>query len=403
MRGRLTLSFVVVTLALVLAALVLHSYTVEDRLREHESAELRREVATMAVAVEQRRELGRTVDSEFLSGLVGEAYRVEYASADGSTVTAEGVEYVGNDPDQDLQATADAEGAGQLTLRQSDAVLAQLSERDRSSLTLLVLILAVLAGLIGYFVARLLTAPFSRLADAANQLSRGRFDLDLPSTRMPEARAIGNALKASAGQLQERLSSETAFAEHASHVLRTPLTGLRLEMEDLATRDDLPEEVRDTAHRSVGRIESMDAVAGELVQLARRGSLVAGAEIPLAALATQCAQKWADALAADGRPVAAAVEGWLETTYTPGPVEHLLDLLLPDFLERGAGPTRMVFEADEDGLLRISLSCAEVSPHPPGREPDVPITQARAVVAALGGRLAGDSPSGGLEILLPRR
>ena len=34
----------------------------------------------------------------------------------------------------------------------------------------------------------------------------------------------------------------------------------------------------------------MDAVAGDLVALARRGALVAGAEIPLRDLATQCAQ-----------------------------------------------------------------------------------------------------------------
>ncbi|HRD61866.1 MAG TPA: hypothetical protein PL137_13235, partial [Nocardioides sp.] len=82
--------------------------------------------------------------------------------------------------------------------------------------------------------------PFRQLAVAAGQLGRGRFDLDLPRTRIPEARAIRDALLTSAGQLQERLTSEQAFAEHASHVLRTPLTGLRLELEDLAGRPDVP-------------------------------------------------------------------------------------------------------------------------------------------------------------------
>ena len=184
-------------------------------------------------------------------------------------------------------------------------------------------------------------------------------------------------------------------------MLRTPLTGLRLELEDLAQRDDVPDDVRESATRSVGRIETMDAMAGDLVALSRRGALVAGAEIPLRDLATQCAQTWADALAVQDRAVTAAVEGSIDTTYTPGPVEHILDLLLADILKRGRGAVRMVFEADDEGHLTIDLSCADsiqiTSPHA-----DIPITQARAVITALGGRLTGDTPAH-LSILLPRR
>src|SRR5205085_4438679 len=182
---------------------------------------------------------------------------------------------------------------------------------------------------------------------------------------------------------------EQTFAEHASHVLRTPLTGLRLELEDLAGRDDVPADVRASATRSVGRIEAMDAVAGDLVALARRGALVAGAEIPLRDLATQCAQRWADALAEQDRSVTAAVDGVIDTTYTPGPVEHILDLLLADVLRRGEGPVRLVFEADAEGHLSIEVSSADQRAVP-GPNADIALTQARAVVTALGGRFIGD-------------
>ncbi len=184
-------------------------------------------------------------------------------------------------------------------------------------------------------------------------------------------------------------------------MLRTPLTGLRLELEDLAQRDDVPPDVRQTATRSVGRIEAMDAVAGDLVALARRGALVAGAEIPLRDLATQCAQTWADALDEQDRQLTAAVEGDLDTTYTPGPVEHILDLLLADVLKRGEGAVRMEFDADEEGHLSIGLSCEGVRPVT-GPNVGMSITQARAVVTALGGRLTGETPQQ-LSILLPRR
>lgn len=398
MRPRLTASFVVLSVVLLLGALGVRSWTAHGLLRTHEGRELRAQATTFALLIEQREQLGRPIDRVFLAGLVDTDDRLVYDDGDGAPIVVEGEAF---EERQDGIMASVMAGDGTLTLTQSGDVIDELSDTERGSLGLLVLLVALLAALVGYVMARLLSAPFRQLADAAGQLGRGRFDLDLPHTRIPEAQAISQALLTSAGQLQERLATEQAFAQHASHVLRTPLTGLRLELEDLAGRDDVPADVRDSAARSIGRIEAMDAVADELVALARRGALVAGAGIPLRDLATQSAQTWADALAEQDRQLTAAVEGNLETTYTPGPVEHILDLLLADMLERGEGAVRMEFEANEEGHLSIDVSCADVRA-PVGPSGDLPITQARAVATALGGRLTGDSPEH-LAILLPRR
>jgi signal transduction histidine kinase len=398
MRPRLTASFVVLGVLLLLGVLVIRSWSQHGLLRNNESHELQAQATRTALLIEQRQELERPVDRAFLVGLVNADERLEYDHRDGSPLVIEGADFeTGRDG---IGATVMA-GDGTLTITQSGEVIDELSDTDRGSVGFLLLLVALLAALIGYVMARLLSGPFRQLADAAGQLGRGRFDLDLPRTRIPEAQAISQALLTSAGQLQERLASEQAFAQHASHVLRTPLTGLRLELELLAARDDVPPDVRESAARSIGRIEAMDAVADDLVALARRGALVAGAGIPLRDLATQCAQTWADALAEQDRQLTAAVEGHLETTYTPGPVEHILDLLLADVLKRGEGAVRMEFEADEEGHLSIDLSCADVRT-PVGPNADIPITQARAVATAMGGRLTGDSPER-LAVLLPRR
>ena len=398
MRPRLTASFVVLSVLLLLGALGIRSYTTDALLRTHEGRELRVQASTVALLVEQRLELGRLVDRAFLAGIVDTTERISYDPGDGQAVVVEGKAYDGGG---DAMETSVDVGAGTLVLSQSGSVVDDLAGNDLGSLGFLVLLVSLLAALVGYVMARLLTGPFRQLAGAAGQLGRGRFDLDLPRTRIPEAKAISQALLTSAGQLQERLASEQAFAEHASHVLRTPLTGLRLELEDLGGRDDLPPDVRDSATRLVGRIEAMDAVANDLVAMARRGALVAGAEIPLRDLATQCAQTWADALAEQDRSVTAAVEGDIETTYTPGPVEHILDLLLADVLRRGQGAVRLVFDADAEGHLSIEVWCASVRADT-GPNAGIAVTQARAVVTALGGRLRGESPEH-LSMLLPRR
>jgi signal transduction histidine kinase len=399
-RARLTASFVVLSVVLLVGALWVRGYNEESVLRTHEGRELRDHATTLALLVEQRQQLGQPVDRAFLAGVVDTSDQLEYAAGDGPAVVVEGKAYSDEHPGDALETTVDA-GDGTLTVRQAGSVLDGLADRSLVSLGFLVLLVALVAALVGYLMARWLAAPFRQLAGAAGQLGRGRFDLDLPRSRVPEVQALSAALLTSAGQLQERLSSEQAFAEHASHVLRTPLTGLRLELEDLVQRDDLPADVRASATRSVGRIEAMDSVAGDLVALSRRGALVAGAEIPLRDLATQCAQSWADALAEQDRELTAAVEGKIETTYTPGPVEHILDLLLADVLRRGQGAVRVVFEADEEGHLSIGISCAELRPGLAATS-DVALTQARAVVTALGGRLTGETPEE-LSVLLPRR
>lgn len=410
MRERLTISFILLTVGALAGALLIRSYSLQTDIRAHESAELRREAVVAKLTLEEHVELSEPVDTRFLGQLVGPQYRIVYAKDGQPTVTVRGDEFP-EDPDgsrvgavegTQLVTEIDAAG-GRLSITQSSAVVDDLVNDDRRSIIVLLLLVGIIAGLAGWLAARQLSAPFRKLAVAAELLGRGRFDLELPRSRLPEVRAISTALYGAAGRLQERLSREQEFAQHASHVLRTPLTGLRMELEELTLRDDVPTDARDTVSRSLDRIDSMNVVAGELVELSRRGALVAGSELPLRELATQCAQRWADTLAEHDRPLTAAVEGSLDTTYTPGPVEHILDLLLADVLRRGSGPVRMVFDSHPDGNLRIKITCSGATVLNRGPGTEVPITQARAVATALGGRLLGDDPAEGLEILLPRR
>jgi signal transduction histidine kinase len=287
---------------------------------------------------------------------------------------------------------------------QDGDLLDRLMLTQRWGILLSLLLLALAAGVIGYLFARALARPFLQLATAASALGRGRFDLDLPHTRVPEARQIGDALRTSAKALEVRIEREQMFAQHASHLLRTPLTSMRLELDDLALDDSLEPEVRRTIQRCVQRIEELDAVAGELVGLARGSTNMPGVDVPLHELATGCAQRWADELAHHDRTLTAAVEGDLDTTYTPGPVEHIHELLLVDVLQRSRGPVRLVYESIDSGALRLRISASEEAHHRNRRkDPASALVRARAVVTALGGRLEGEYHDRGLDIMLPRR
>ena len=320
MRERLTAAFVVLTVTLLLGVLLVRTYTTDARLRAYESDQVNAQAETMAAFLSLRMDAGLPITEDVLEGVVGTDQRIEYDAVGQPPVVVEGDSFDEGNDGQDFGAVVEIpEHDATLVLLESDELLDDLVGDERGSIALVLLLVAIMAAMVGYLIAKLLAAPFLKLAVAAEQLGRGRFDLELPRTRVPEARAIGQALQTSAGQLQERLASEEAFAQHASHVLRTPLTGLRLDLEDLSMRKDLPEDVRATMAHAVVRIDAMDEVAGELVALSRSNSLVAGADIALRDLGTQCAQSWADALGPYDRALTAAVEGEIDTRYTPGP------------------------------------------------------------------------------------
>lgn len=403
MRERLTGAFVVLTVTLLLVVLLIRSFSNDAQLRAYESEQVGDEARIMAAFLSLRMDAGLPVTEAVLADVVGSDRRVEYEAVGEQPLVAEGDEFDEGNDGQDFAAAVEIPGHdAALVLRESDERLDDLVGDDRGSIAMLLLLVAIMAAMVGYLIAKMLAAPFLKLAVAAEQLGRGRFDLELPRTRIPEARAIAQALQTSAGRLQERLAGEEAFAQHASHVLRTPLTGLRLDLEDLSMRTDLPEDVRSTMAHAVVRIDAMDEVAGELVALSRSNSLVAGADIALRDLGSQCAQSWADKLGPYDRMLTAAVEGELDTRYTPGPIEFVLDILLTDVIRRSRGAVRLTFHADQEGHLTISVTSSGEARTDPGD--DRALAKARAVVTALGGRLKGTQPGDdGLTVWLPRR
>ena len=396
MRERLALAFGSLAVAVLLLAGGLRLVALQNLLAEESRGHLDEHARIVAAVLDGRAAADEQVTRRVVARVLDDSTRLRLVPADGGApLVLEGADYAGNGED-DVVAREDSR-AGTVTLTIAAPGTFDLYAEDRWSLLMLGALVTLLAGLAGWWLASRLSRPFTALAAAAAALGRGRFDLSLPDSRVPEVRAVGQALAASAAQLQARISRERDFAEHASHVLRTPLTGLRLELEDLTLRDDVPEDVQEAARRCIERVDAVNASAGELVALTRSTALVEGAETTVEDLARQVAQQWSDQLG-DRRPVSAAVEGDHSLRLTPGPVEHVLDLVLPD-VRRGHGPVRLVF-VGEDSHLRVRLTGRTV---PGGASQRAGVTAARAVAEAQGGRVTEHAHERDVEVLLPRR
>jgi signal transduction histidine kinase len=405
MSRRLTLSFVALALLLWAVVFALRSVTLTSTVVDRERSEVRQTATSVAAAVLVQEDAGGEVTPEFLSSFRAEDQMVRVRWRSGTSVVSRGPAFDGSaDPSlsNDIWSTTELSD-GYVIVSQARTAVGEVAFRNPWLVALSFLVLGIAAAIAGSLVARALAAPFRRLAQAAGALGRGRFELDLPRSRMSEVQAIAAALKTSASQLQDRIAHEQSFAEHASHVLRTPLTSLRLELDDLAMTESIPPHVREALDRCVQRINALDVVTGELVELARQTSRVPGAEITVQELVTGCSQRWADELAHHDRELGLTTEGDLQVMCTPGPLEHLHELLLVDVLHRSRGNVRMGVSAD-GRTLRITVA-AERPARIRGaiRGPGSTFLQARAVVTALGGRMEGDHFDTGVTLLIPRR
>ena len=79
MRNRLTLSFIVLSILLLLGAGVVRAFVLRDLIREQESAHLQQQAALVAEIVTTQQADGGGVDRGFLEGMVASDGRLEYA------------------------------------------------------------------------------------------------------------------------------------------------------------------------------------------------------------------------------------------------------------------------------------------------------------------------------------
>jgi len=104
------------------------------------------------------------------------------------------------------------------------------------------------AALIGIFLSRWVTQPLAPMRAAAIRLGQGDLSARVgPAPGPPEVQDVARAFDEMAARLEDLVDAQEAFVADASHQLRTPLTALRLRLENLESEIDDPEAIEDVA------------------------------------------------------------------------------------------------------------------------------------------------------------
>ncbi len=179
-------------------------------------------------------------------------------------------------------------------VRVTQSVDAVNSAVRRSLIGIVLLGLAVLAlGVVaGALIAQRIARPIRRLADSADAVAAGDLESRAPVEGTTEQRSLARSFNEMTGRVGRMIDSQREFVADSSHQLRTPLTGLRLQLEEIQHLSRSPEE-REAADAALHEVDRLAAIVEELLVLSRAGEHELPAEdIPLRLTADRAAKRW---------------------------------------------------------------------------------------------------------------
>jgi signal transduction histidine kinase len=200
---------------------------------------------------------------------------------------------------------------------------------------------------LGAFVTR----PLRRLESAAAAVGEGDLAARAPFDEgPPEVRSLAAVFNATVAKLEQSLRSQREFVADASHQLRTPLTALRLRLEN--PERDVSPTVAGELDAAVGEVDRLAALVDDLLGLARADAQVErqSEAVDARTLASERVKAWS-ALAGEHRvALELRTNGGGIVQSSPERLRHVLDNLIENAIE--ASP--------EGGTVSVTVSHDEL-------------------------------------------
>lgn len=200
-------------------------------------------------------------------------------------------------------------------------------------LVFVALLSLAIASIVAWLFARSVTRPLSELHAATDRLAAGDLGTRADEDDGPsEIRGLAGSFNAMAGRIERLVDHQRAFAGTASHQLRTPLTALRLRLEQLSVQvDDASAATVDSAIAETDRLHRM--IEGLLALSRAEDTASVPVVVDLAEAVRERADYWRPLADESGVHVVVDAPDSVPAMAIAGAVEQIVDNLVDNALE----------------------------------------------------------------------
>jgi len=186
---------------------------------------------------------------------------------------------------------------GAVRVTQSVAAVHAAVRRVELGLALIGAIVLALGLAVGAVIAGQIARPLGRLERVARRVAGGDLSARATIEGSREQRSLGESFNEMTDRVQRLLDSQRAFVADASHQLRTPLTGLRLRIEEARAIGVSPPAAVEL-DAGAAEVDRLAQIVEELLVLSRAGEReLPGERLDLRAVTERALARWRAAAA----------------------------------------------------------------------------------------------------------
>jgi signal transduction histidine kinase len=252
---------------------------------------------------------------------------------------------------EDLLATAapvlrGGNVTGAVRITQSMAAVQRAVRRSIAGLVVIGAVVLALGMVAGWLIARRLALPMRRLETTAGEIARGQLERRAPVEGTREQRSLTRSFNAMTDRLSRALRSQREFVADASHQLRTPLTGLRLLIEEAQPAANGHVSDASELGAALREVDRLSQMVDELLLLSSAvGRDAPAEELDLSDSARKAAERWEATAAEADISLSSANGAGGRVRAAHADVDRALDVLVENALRYSPAHTAVRVEA----------------------------------------------------------
>ena len=182
--------------------------------------------------------------------------------------------------------------AGAVRVTQSVSAVHRAVLRVELGIALIALIVLTLGLLAGGLLAAQIGRPLRRLETVARRVAQGDLRARASVEGSREQRSLSSSFNDMTARIARLLDAQNDFVADASHQLRTPLTGLRLRLEEARALSDRPDAIVEL-DAAMAELDRLSHTVDQLLLLSRGGERSsAGTNVEVGDLAADARRRW---------------------------------------------------------------------------------------------------------------